>query len=147
MTFPRLGIGIGGDYGDPASAKAFMPLKTPLNRLFEKHCSKSYCPNLIGFSLVLRVTGKLMDFESEGIERLRRNRKKQYITVDIVIPEKNWKGVPKEKLRDDLVQLVREALELEVARLKKDKETVDEEMFWRDVNNALAEFQAGAVDS
>jgi len=141
----KLGIGIGGDYGDPESGSLYMPMKQRLNQLFEQQCAKSYCPVVDEFSIVLRVSGRILDFDSEGIERMRRNRKKRYITLDIVIPEKRWKMVPKKKVRNDLAELVREALKLEVARLKKDKEEVNEADFWHDVAAVFRQFLSEKV--
>jgi len=137
---PELGIGMGGDYGDPESAALYMPLKQRLNQLFAEHCAKSYCPTVNEFSMILRVSGKIWNFDSEGVERMRRSHKKRYITVDIVIPEKRWRRVPRHKVRDDFAALVRTALLLEVGRLKKDKENVDEVGFRRDVDKVLNRF-------
>ncbi len=137
---PELGIGVGGDYGDPESAAVYMPMQQRLNELFEEHCAKSYCTAVNEFSMILRVSGRMLDFESEGIERMRRSHKNRYITVDIVIPEKRWRRVPKDKVRDDLAALVRTALVLEVGRLKNDKVDVDEVGFWRDVDKVLNKF-------
>jgi len=147
MSELRMGIVIGGDYGDAKSGALYMPMKYRLNQLFEEHCSKSYSPNLDSFSIVLRVSGRIWNFDSEGVERLRRSRKKRYITVDIVIPQKRWKNVPAEKVRDDLAAIVRKALEQEVTRLAKDREDVKQAEFWTDVDKVLQTFLAEKVPS
>ncbi|OAI54312.1 hypothetical protein AYO44_15165 [Planctomycetaceae bacterium SCGC AG-212-F19] len=119
------------------------PLKWPkvhLAMMFEKHCTRTYCPAIAEFALVLRVSGTFDDFGPEAIERLRRQRSARVITVDMVVPIPRWQGKKEAELKRYLAKRVREALEVCVARLKKDKEAVKEAALFADVDAAIAEF-------
>lgn len=133
-------ISIGQQSGGPGDP--FMWPKVHLYHMLEKHCRANYCPAIDHFALVLRVSGSLDDFGPEVIERIKRRRPARYITADIVVPVECWKGKRETTIKEYLGEKVRSALEMCVARLKKDKETVDAESLFADVDKAIEEFLA-----
>ncbi len=130
-------ISIGAQGGGPLGH-----LKVNLFRAFERHCRAVYCPAIDDFALVLRLSGGYEDFGPEAIERLKRRRPSRYITVDIVVPVEAWIDLTRNEQKAYLARQCRTALAMCVDRLKKDKEQVDEEMFFHDVDTAIAEFLA-----
>jgi hypothetical protein len=131
-------ISIGQQSGGPGDP--FMWPKVHLYHMLGKHCTAQYCPAIGEFALVLRVSGSLDDFGPEAIERLRRRRPARYITADIVIPVPCWEGKTEKEIKKYLAEKVRVALELCVARLKKDKEVVDDNALFAALDKAIAEF-------
>jgi hypothetical protein len=108
--------------------------------MLAKYCTRTYCPAIDQFSLVLRVSGIFDDFGPEAIERIRRRRQARYITADIVVPVQRWKGKTERQLKKYLAGKVRSALELLVARLRKDNEEVDDAALFTDIDAGIAEF-------
>jgi hypothetical protein len=51
---------------------------------------------------VLRVSGKIRDFKSEGPERMYYRKKGKYITIDLAIPRKAWEGNSLSRVRRQL---------------------------------------------
>ncbi len=114
--------------------------KVHLYHLLKQHCTASYCPAIREFALVLRVSSSADEFGPEAIERIRRRRPARYITADIVVPFARWVDKTEQQLKEYLAERVRRALEMCVARLKKDKEVVEEAALFKHVDAAIAEF-------
>jgi hypothetical protein len=130
-------ISIGAQGGGPLAQ-----LKVDLFLALERHCRAVYCPAIDEFALVLRLSGAYQDFGPEAIECLKRRRPSRYITVDIVVPVQAWIDVARNEQKAYLARQCRAALTMCVDRLKKDKEQVNEELFYHNVDNAIAEFLA-----
>jgi hypothetical protein len=131
-------ISIGQQSGGPEDGFGWP--KVHLYMMLEKHCTGNYCQAIDHFGLVLRVSGALDDFGPEAIERIRRHRPSRRITVDIVVPVSRWKGKSEDDCKHYLAGKVRLALEMCVARLKKDRETIDDLALFADVDAGIAEF-------
>lgn len=95
-----------------------------LRKLLATHCQRRYSPDVLEFALVLRIGGEMQDFNFTGCERVRRNRKEMYITVDLGFPVSEWKGRRDEHIRKFLMDLVEIGIRCCVERLKKDKASV-----------------------
>ncbi len=130
-------ISIGAQGGGPLGH-----LKVDLFLAFERHCRAVYCPAIDEFALVLRLSGPYEDFGPEAIERLKRRRPSRYITVDIVVPVQAWVDLSRQEQKIYLARQCRAALAKCVERLKKDKEKVNEELFYHNVDTAIVEFLA-----
>ena len=140
MWYDKLGIvSIGVQNGGPEDG-GLGKIKVDLWRSLCRHCHNSYCVAVAHFALVLRVGGKFVDFSPEGIEKVRRSKQDRVVGADIVIPRTVWHGKTRNELRDYLVGQVRAALQECVARLRKDKETVDEPRLFSEIDAAIAEF-------
>jgi hypothetical protein len=111
-----------------------------LRRLLEKFCNGPYSKEVKGFALVLRIDGSLKKYGAEGVDRMRRRKKEQYITADICIPERRWKGVSGREFSRYLSSAVKSALQTCVAYLRKQKVEVDEHRLLLDYGEVEAQF-------
>src|SRR6266704_2470699 len=80
-----LGVQSSGD--DDRTAKHILELR----RSLATHCKGPYSEEISEFALVLRIGGNMQEFDFEGCERIRRNRKDKYITVDLGFPSRRWR--------------------------------------------------------
>lgn len=110
-----------------------------LRRLLARHCRGPYSTDISEFALVLRVGGEMQEFD-EGCDRIRRNRKAKYITVDLGFPSNRWKGASDSQIRDFLAEAVETGLLCCLRRLEKDKTDVDSSMLLRDFAVAKRDF-------
>jgi hypothetical protein len=133
-------ISIGAQCGGPVD-NGLSDIKIDLWKLLFKHCTSSHCPSVKHFALALRIGGKFIDYTPECIDSIRRNNREDYIGADIVVPQKIWKGKTTNQLRDYLADRVKEALVLCVARLRKDKELVDEVKLFAQIDKAIELFR------
>ncbi|GFO64282.1 hypothetical protein M1B72_12655 [Geomonas paludis] len=142
MWYESLGIiSIGGQSGGPRD-NGIGNIKIDLWYLLLKHCTSTHCAAVDHFALALRVGGQFADWSPERIHRVRRSRKERYIGCDIDIPLAVWQPQTTDQLKEYLAQKVRESIEVLVARLKKDKESIDAESLFREVDTAIKLFLA-----
>lgn len=140
MWYDKLGIvSIGCQNGGPEDG-GIGDIKVDLWKLFCRHCRNSFCPSITHYALVLRVDGEFQKFGAETIDHIRHSRRDRYVGADIVVPEAMWADKSRNELRDYLAKRVREALQMCVARLRKNKEVVDETRFFAEVDAAILEF-------
>lgn len=111
-----------------------------LRRLLAAHCKGPYSDEISEFALVLRVGGNMQEFDFEGCERIRRNRKDRYITVDLGFPSRKWRGVPDSEIRRYLADIVETGLLCCLHRLKEDKVKVHEAKLMNDYTNVKRNF-------
>lgn len=133
-------IQISGQYGDPLSSKIFSPLRIELNQCFKKNISREYFNTLIKLAIVLRVSGEISDFKSQGAERLRYWKKDKVLSIDLVFSESQWLGVDLSAVRKIMAEGRKECLNLMIERAVKLNEVVDKEALMEDIENALADF-------
>jgi len=140
MWYDKLGIiSIGCQNGGPEDG-GLGDIKVDLWRLFSKHCHCTYCPSIAHYALALRIGGKFQQIAAESIDHIRRSNRDRFIGADIVIPDTVWRDKSRNELRDYLARCVREALRKCVARLRKDKEIVDESLLFGETEAAIREF-------
>jgi hypothetical protein len=140
MWYHHLGvISIGAQSGGPRDG-GLSSLKVELWRALFAHCRKSHSAAVAHYALALRISGPFTDFGREGVEKVRRSKKEAYIGADIIVPESRWASFSEDTARAYLAKVVREALCLCLARLRKDKEPADESALLMDVDAAIAEF-------
>src|ERR1700683_2609966 len=96
-----------------------------LRKLLAHYCQGPYSPEISEFSLVLRVGGKFREFDFEGCDRLRRNRKQKYITADLGVPTHRWRDVSDTAFRSYLIETVETGLLCCVRSLERDKTPID----------------------
>ena len=114
-----------------------------LRRLLAAHCNGPFSKEVVEFAPILRVGGVMQEFDFVGCERIRRNRKAGYITLDIAFPSKEWKGQSDLHIRKFLVQIVEMGLRCCLDRLRKDKVPVQEEKLLTDFAHVTHLFQIG----
>lgn len=140
-------ITLGVQSGDVASSDATRPAFMGLRKKLEVHCTAPYSPTIEEFAIVLRICGSLWQFEGEGVQKLRMNKKEAYVTADYVVPEARWKGVPLEEIKRYFAAAVTETLQAMSDKLVKSKIAVDSTKLSEDVNKATTAFLAEAPDS
>jgi hypothetical protein len=111
-----------------------------LRKLLAANCKGPYSDEISEFALVLRVGGNMQEFDFEGCERIRRNRKGRYITVDLGFPSRKWRGVSDSEIRIYLAGIVETGLLCCLHRLKKDKVKVHEAKLMNDFTNVKKDF-------
>jgi hypothetical protein len=94
------------------------------------------------FALILRIGGEMMEFDFTGCERLRRNKKEAYITVDLGFPSHEWKGQSDRHIKQYLAHSVEQGLRCCVDRLKKDKTQVKSEELLADYEHVKKQYLA-----
>jgi hypothetical protein len=111
-----------------------------LRKLLATTCRGPYSDEISEFALVLRIGGNMQEFDFEGCERISRNRKGKYITVDLGFPSRRWRGVTDQEIRSYLADIVETGLLCCLHRLKKDKTAVDEAHLISDFTMAKRHF-------
>lgn len=67
----------------------------------------------------------MQEFDFEGCERIRRNRKQKYITLDLGFPSNKWKKASDSSIREYIAEAVETGLLCCIRHLEKDKTPVD----------------------
>ena len=99
-----------------------------------------YSDEIDEFALILRIGGRMQEFDFEGCERIRRSRKNRYITVDLGFPSRRWKSASDRDMRKYLAELVETGLLCCASRLEKDRAQVDIQRLMRDFSAAKKAF-------
>ena len=99
-----------------------------LRKLLAAKCVGPYTPEIVEFALILRIGGNMQEFDFEGCERVRRNRKEKYITVDLGFPSYRWRGRSDAEIRRYLGDIVETGLLCCLSRLKKDRTVVSAQL-------------------
>jgi hypothetical protein len=103
-----------------------------MRKLLASLCNGPYSPDIVEFALILRIGGCMQEFSFEGCERIRRNRKERYITVDLGFPSNRWRGKSDCEIREYLAEAIETGLLCCVKRLEADKTTINLEMLMKD---------------
>jgi hypothetical protein len=111
-----------------------------LRRLLATYCKGPYSEEISEFALVLRIGGNMQEFDFEGCERIRRNRKDKCITVDLGFPSRRWRGVTDREIRRYLAEIVETGLLCCIRRLQKDKVKVHEASLMNDFTKVKRHF-------
>jgi len=133
-------IQISGQYGDPQADDIFWPMQKKLNDYFKKYIVGEYFKSITKIAIVLRVSGKISDFKSQGAERLKYWKKDKVLSIDLVFSESQWLGVDLSVVRKIPAEGIKECLNLMIERAVKLNEVVDKEALMEDIENALADF-------
>ncbi len=118
-----------------------------LRRLLASECVGPYSPEIREFALILRVGGEMQEFDFEGCDRIRRNRKEQYITVDLGFPSSRWKRATDAEIRAYLAEAVETGLLCCIKRLEKDKTPVNSDKLMADFRRVKQLFLAGVTSA
>jgi len=133
-------ITFGADIGDANAGKVVSPHLLELRNLIYRFCDKIYCEEIDEIAPILRVDGDLAYWGFEGCEKLRLSKKHRYITIDIGMPRSRWEGNNAKDIRSYLIDNLKEALELMVNRIKKEKFKVHDNDLWTDFAKVEGEF-------
>lgn len=103
-----------------------------LRKLLADVCKGPYSSEIKEFALILRIGGEMMEFDFTGCERIRRNKKNAYITVDLGFPSYEWKGKSGSHIRNWLADAVLSGIRCCLKRLEQDGVEVDGEQMMAD---------------
>ena len=96
-----------------------------MRKLLAEYCEGPYIPEISRFGLNFRIGGEMQEFDFEGCERIRRNRKQRNITLDLGFPSRRWKGATDSSIREYIADTVETGLLCCIRRLEKDKSPVN----------------------
>lgn len=111
-------IQISGHYGDPKADAIYWPFQRNLNGALEPLDCSDYLVGIERLSIVLRVSGRVTDFKGCGPERLKFLKRDKEITIDLVIPESDWRGAPDDEIRRRLFVGLNSSFEYLLERAK-----------------------------
>ena len=132
-------ISIGVQQGGPEPC-LIGDIKVDLYHALVKHLSSTHCKAIDQYAIVLRIDGSLDKFGEEGLTRLRFAKSHRYISVDIQIPESVWQPLNYFESKAYLVQQVRSAMNMFIARLMKEKSVIAQDRLWEQINAGISEF-------
>jgi len=136
----RRGISLAAEFGGQTIPARMVSDVTRLRLLLFQFCCRAYSDEVLGFALAVRVDGELKQYHFAGTDRVKRNKKQQYIQADIGIPLQRWRSQPQEAFRRDLCLLVQGAVQTCLQRLRTDGVEVQDERLWTDFAKVRARF-------
>lgn len=143
---PEAAIRIGAQIGDEEASEAVSAHIMDLKAKIKQSCRRSYSDEISEFSFVVRVDGAIWYWELEGCARMRLNRKGHYITIDMYMPQRRWKGVAEQAVREYLANGLEVGLRSMIAKLQREKIAVDESALLHDLARVRAAYlQLAAV--
>lgn len=132
-------IGLGIHAGGLKVGLMFSPFGSIWNRAFARNCRKQYCQIIDDFHIVFRISGDISDFKFQGFRNLRCSYKRRYMSINYGIAESFYSGKTDQEVKDQVNEVVREAIQLFIQRLKKDKVLIDTEQLLADFEKAYQE--------
>lgn len=136
----QLSVSVQG--GGGPSDDVFGPIHVLLNRTFKHRVASNYFDGLDWMAFMFRVSGPIVDFGSEGVERLFHRKRRKSIEIDIVFPEAMWRDMSPAELWDQTEVWLREAMTRMIERGVKDKVIKDADGLRRDFESAMEAFAA-----
>ncbi|WP_026695354.1 hypothetical protein [Peribacillus kribbensis] len=133
-------ITFGAQIGGAKADKVVSPHLQELKQLLYKHCDNIYCKEVKGFAPILRVDGDIDYWDTEGCERLRLSKRYGYVTIDVYMPRSRWEGIEVIDIRKYLICNLKDALQLMINRLKKEKYVVNDKELWADFSKVEEAF-------
>lgn len=133
-------ITFGAQMGDVKADKTVSPHLQQLKQLLYKYCDNIYCKDVDEIAPILRVDGEGWYWDFEGCEKLRLSKKYRYITIDVGMPRLRWEGIDAKEIRKYLISNLKDALQLMINRLKKEKYVVNDKELWADFSKVEEEF-------
>jgi hypothetical protein len=116
-----------------------------MRRLLAMHCQGPYSTEIREFALILRIGGAMQEFNFEGCERIRRNRKEKYITVDLGFPSTRWKASSDSSIREYISEAVETGLLCCIRHLEKNNSPIDSDRLMDDFAKVKQLFLAGSA--
>lgn len=113
-----MGIQISGQYGDPQAGDIFWPMQKKLNDHFKKYIVGEYFKSITKIAIVFRVSGKIWDFKSQGVENLRYLKKTKTLTIDLVFSQSQWLNADLNELSEMIAQGTLQCFELMIKKQK-----------------------------
>ena len=116
-----------------------------LRKLLAINCKGPYSNEVREFALILRIGGEMLEFDFTGCERIRRNKKNAYITLDMGFPSSEWKGRSDEHIKRYLAHCVEIGLRCCLERLERDGVKVEGDRLLFDYEKVQAQYLGCAL--
>ena len=140
MDSTQPAITFGAQMGDEKVDEIFQPLLISLRKLLKIYCSSVYSDTIHEFAPIARIDGDIWFWNFNGCQKLRINRKGKYITVDVGITHEVWKGKTEIEIKKHLFSELKNAINMMLSKLKKEKINVDEKKLLHDLNLVEMEY-------
>jgi hypothetical protein len=134
-------VTIGEDVGGENAFDATRSVMSHLRTLLKKSFPGKMCSDIHELALLIRIDGDTHKFKFRGPERIRLNRKKRYISIDIGLEKGDW-DVPQSKFKKTLSEFILDGLERVLERLRKNRITCDENRIRAIFIKVLASFNS-----
>ena len=135
-------ISLAAEIGGQNVPRRILSSVTRLRIKLSEHCRSRYSSEVLGIALAVRVDGELKQYDFEGVDSIRRNKKNKYIGADIGVPSARWKQLSGDEFDQYLFSSVKAAIEMCVRKLKKDRVDIDERRLYSDLSKVEARFLA-----
>ena len=112
-------IQISGQYGDIQTDDIFWPMQKKLNDYLKIYIVGEYFKSITKIGIVFRVSGKIWDFKSQGVENLRYLKKTKTLTVDLVFSQSQWLNADLNELSEMIAQGTLQCFELMIKKNRK----------------------------
>lgn len=136
----KTAISFGSQMGDTNVAEIFQPLLIELRKLLKTYCNNTYSQVIHEFAPIARIDGDIWAWNFEGCQKLRINKKEKYITVDVGIPRSSWEHKSEHEIKTYLFCGFKEAIDLILNKLRKEKIEVDEVKLFHDLTRVEKQF-------
>ena len=133
-------VQISGQYGDIQTDDIFWPMQKKLNDYFKKYIVGEYFKSITKIAIVFRVSGKIWDFKSQGVENLRYLKKTKTLTIDLVFSQSQWLNADLNELSEMIAQGTLQCFELMIKKTEKLGELIQKESLLSDIDKAISEF-------
>ena len=88
----------------PTGGRYILAYAKKLNDHFKKYIVGEYFKSITKIAIVFRVSGKIWDFKSQGVENLRCLKKTKTLTVDLVFSQSQWLNADLNELSEMIAQ-------------------------------------------
>lgn len=135
-------IEIAGQFGGPAASDAVVPVfmramkpaaaKVPLHSLDSR---------IRQLSLLLRVSGEIGVFEGQPVENVKFARAREWVSIDILLWERDWQGKTNRQIAAVLARRVRTVPAVLEPLMRKRKLAIDAAMLTDELDRFATGFQ------
>jgi hypothetical protein len=115
---------IGAQYGDSAGHTVFGPPRRALLEAISEFVKSPATDQLERIYLTLRVDGGFIAWGELGCKRLRFQKLRRYISIDLCFTSESW-TLPDADVEKLFLQFADEGFQLVVGRLKKERIALD----------------------
>ena len=139
--WPKILLTVSAYHAGTGPLDSISAFRRKLLEIFETYPSDTYFRTLHGFLISWNVAGKFDALGGrEGPGRLRRPAKSDWLIIDLVIPEYQWREKRRARRRRYIGDGMRQCFELLVERCRKKGELLDEAALRRDFEAGMARY-------
>lgn len=130
-------IEIAGEFGGPSIDpvkhvrwKVLKPAAKPI-------VLQSLDPRVKQLSLLLRVSGPVKQYEGNPVEEVKFGRSREWISVDLLVWQRDWQDRTYRQIADVLCDRVRAVPSVVAVACRAKKVSIDEEMLGREMEEYI----------